>query len=84
MGKLKSLAAVLLLTLLVGAAAPKAFAGDMGFPGVTGDMSTPGVTGEMGTPGFTDGNAESPGVAGPQESPGFTGDLLAALIAALA
>jgi hypothetical protein len=72
MRKLKSLAAVLLLTLLLGAAAPSAFAGEMGCPGFTGEISTPGFTGEMSTPG----------VAGPQESPGFA-EVVAALVSVL-
>ena len=82
MRKLKSLAAALLLTLLLGVAAPKAFAGEMDCPVVTGDMSAPGFTGEMSTPGVTAGPVESPGVAGPQESPGFA-EIVAALAAAL-
>lgn len=81
MRKLKSLAAVLLLTLLLGAAAPSAFAGDMGCPGFTGEISTPGYTGEISMPGYT-GEMGTPGVAGPQESPGFV-EVVAALVSVL-
>ena len=63
---------MLLLTVLVGVAAPRAFAGEIPFPGVTGNAESPGIAGPQ----------ESPGITGPQESPGFV-DIVAAFIAAL-
>jgi hypothetical protein len=53
MRRLKSLAAMLLLTLLIGVAAPRAFAGEMSTPGFTdGPVESPGVTGPQESPGF--------------------------------
>jgi hypothetical protein len=74
MHKIKRLATIMLLALLVSIGAPTCFAGEMQ-NGVAGPTETPGLYGIMDTPGFN-GQMETPAPKGDMSGPGATGDIL--------
>lgn len=77
MRKLKRLAAIIMLAMVMSLGAPQAFAGTI-HTGVAADGSaeSPGYAdGVAESPGFADGTAESPGVAGDMHTPSATGEM---------
>ncbi|HVG32109.1 MAG TPA: hypothetical protein VM911_03485 [Pyrinomonadaceae bacterium] len=68
MRRLKTLAAIIMLAMVMSLSTPQAFAGFMS----TGVAASDG-TAE--SPGYTDGSAESPGIAGDMQTPSASGEM---------